>query len=385
MSHINNDIAHLFDSSGNLHSEVIKNYVHNVLSSVDTHIVERHLLNSPFDSDVVEGYQTMRRNKNADYYVNQIRATIPSIVGPEKAMQINYKLIAASVVGLLGLVSIGYLVSSLDFSSQPDMTAATEEVEVVEPKPIITRITESTVVDSIVLEDVISQNESVEVLGNADEIEAVPPVSVIERIEESIELESDQIIAQTENVSSEAIEDSTTEMDVLSELIPGELTSESVEVKVKVDPSSDMIAYSKESIEEPKVSKKYASKAEQDGFTEATELRGEKSLLDEGGVRFKKKQYADAAKFYDLVLNSNPTHQSALKYGGLSNLYIGNYSKAATQLSSVSRKTDSIKWSLATAYLKTGRKESAKGILNDLEVNGSSNYKKKSKEVLATF
>ena len=64
MTNFKENIDPLLDSSGNLHSDVIKDYIHNSLSSADTYAVERHLLNHPFDTEVVEGYQAMRKNKN---------------------------------------------------------------------------------------------------------------------------------------------------------------------------------------------------------------------------------------------------------------------------------------------------------------------------------
>ncbi len=376
MSDFKEDIAHLLDSSGNLKADVIKDYVHNATNADDTYAVEKHILNSPFDSEVVEGYQEMRRNKSADYYVNQIKLGIPAIVGPEKVLQINYKLIAASVVGLLGLVSIGYLVSSLDFSREAEMAVVTEEVEINERNSA--PVAEVTVrMDTMILEE-----------SNVDEIaisqEITTPTLVAAPVVVRAEQELVEEIVTEEEIGVVAI----AEVDLETEMLGNEV-SKQVKLEEKddviVDPSPGMLAYSKEGYEDPKVSKRYEAKADKDGFTEATELRNEKSLLDEGGIRFKKKQYSDAAKFYALVLNSNPTQQAALTYGGLSNLYTGNYSKATTQLSAVSKKSDSIKWSLATAYLKIGRKESAKSILSDLDKNGSSNYKKKAKEVLATF
>ena len=379
MTDFKNNITRLLDSSGNLHSDVIKNYVHNALSSADTHAVERHLLNSPFDLEVVEGYQAMRKNKNADYYVDQIKSGLPSIVGPEKVMQINYKLIAASVVGILGLVSIGYLVSNLDFNSKSELAVIKEEVKEVEEKttivaPIRTEITDSMVVITATEMNVPLQKEEME-FSRLDQ-----------NIPEETELVNSEsvVLAESTPVVEEELEEEDSEMADLNELVSKKYEEPAEEVVV-VDPSPEMLSYSKNTVESPKVSKKHASKAEKIGFTEATELRGEKSLLDEAGVRFRKNEYSDAAKFYDLVLNSNPSQQDALKFGGLSNLYIGNYSKAANQLSQVSNKTDSDKWSLATAYRISGRKESASGILKDLEVNGSSNFKSKAKDILATF
>ena len=334
-------------------------------------------MNSPFDAEVLEGYQSMQKNKNPDYYIDQVKAGLGDIVGPAKTFEINYKLIAASLVGIFGLVGVGYLVSSIDFSSDPEIAQAEVEEVKEAPNPVntIEKAAEVVVVDSVVTEqeEIASEPEAVEI--EQEEIVEAPALVAIEPSE--VEEEETLAFSETADVSSEDVE-----MDALENLVTARSTEAT---STASDPTPDMESYAKSTAPSPKVSKKHENKAAKEGFTDASELRSEKSLMDEAGVRFKKKQYADAAKFYDLVLNSSPNNQEALAYGGLSNLYIGNYSKSANQLSQVARKTDNVKWSLATAYLKTGRKESAKSILNDLATNGSSVYKKKANSVLESL
>lgn len=384
MTEFNENIAQLLDSSGNLRSEVIRDYVLNMLSPTDMHAVERHLLSSPFDADVVDGYKEMAKNKSPEYYVDQVKYEIPRIVGPEKSIQINYKLIAASFVGLVGLFSIGYLVSNLDFNSQSEIATVSESLDSVQEEPIESVSSNEIVVsDTFQNEMELQSDKPTEDIISVNDGAAIPSAA----LQESKVLVLDPVVEEEEGSVEEGYDNEEVEEE-FNELVERDISnnvasSELKEVKTeKVDPYKEMLSYSKNNLESPKVSRKYADKAEKNGFTEASELRGEKSLLDEGGVRFRKKEYADAAKFYDLVLSSNPKQQSALTYGGLSNLYVGNYDKAANQLVLVKKKSDLIKWNLATSYINTGRKESAKAILNDLLLNGSSSYKKKSKQIL---
>jgi TolA-binding protein len=379
----------MFSPTEHLTQDQIRAYLANELDGSELRAVEVHLVDCELCADAIEGYSLMDDPAAGLGMSESIAKDISAITGHKSSKVITMgrtQMIAASVVVLV-LAGVGFMINSLmndpldsqlavaeseDAKPRTDQGAA-EEVVVEEPVNTLTP-EEEPVSEDIKLESV-TEEPSIELEGALakEDLSPEPVVDVEEDEVADLDMEVEDDFVSTEKVENEAVKNAEVKTITQYNSAPASTNS----LGANTFELTETVAKSKDT---------RAKKRTADASV-AEEKEESANPYQEGIKSYTKGRYRDAAKKFELVLQSNPNHVDATYYLGASYLNSGQAAQAMPYLDKSSSSKgqgyyQSGMWLKALAYIQLGKKENAKIVLERIVSEGG-RYKQQAADRLS--